>query len=73
MEEEMGKLSVLDWICLILIIIGGLNWLLVGVFSFDLVAAIFGAMSIISRIVYILVGVGALYVLVFMLPKMGKK
>jgi len=73
MEEEMGKLSIVDWICLILIIIGGLNWLLVGIFSFDLVAAIFGAMSIISKIVYILVGVGALYVVIFMLPKTGKK
>jgi uncharacterized membrane protein YuzA (DUF378 family) len=73
MEEEMGKLSVLDWICLILIIIGGLNWLLVGIFDFNLVAAIFGAMSIITKIVYILVGVGALYVVIFMLPKAGKK
>ncbi|MFW6136940.1 MAG: DUF378 domain-containing protein [Candidatus Aminicenantaceae bacterium] len=69
----MGKLNTLDWICLILVIIGGLNWLLVGVFSFDLVSAIFGVMSVISRIVYILVGVSALYVLIFMLPKMGKK
>jgi len=68
----MGKLNALGWICMILIIIGGLNWLLVGIFSFDLVAAIFGAMSIISRIVYILVGVAALYVLIFMLPKAGK-
>jgi uncharacterized protein len=68
----MGKLNVLGWICMILIIIGGLNWLLVGIFSFDLVAAIFGAMSIISRIIYILVGVAALYVLIFMLPKAGK-
>ncbi|MFW6140611.1 MAG: DUF378 domain-containing protein [Acidobacteriota bacterium] len=68
----MGKLNVLGWVCMILIIIGGLNWLLVGIFSFDLMAAIFGAMSIISRIIYILVGVAALYVLIFMLPKAGK-
>lgn len=69
----MAKLNVLDWISLILVIIGGLNWLLVGIFSFDLVAAIFGEMTIISRIIYILVGVGALYVLIFTLTKICKK
>ncbi|WP_018236843.1 DUF378 domain-containing protein [Ensifer sp. BR816] len=44
---------------LILVIVGGLNWGLVGLFSFDLVADIFGAGSGLSRIVYILVGVSA--------------
>ena len=44
---------------LILCIIGGLNWGLVGLFGFDLVAYIFGTMSIISRIVYILVALSA--------------
>jgi len=43
--------------------IGGINWGLVGAFKFDLVAAIFGDMSIISRIVYDIVGISALYVL----------
>ncbi len=69
----MGKLSTLDWICIILLIIGGLNWLLVGLFSFDLVAAIFGAMTIISKIIYILVGIATLYVLIALVPKLGKK
>lgn len=69
----MSKLNVLDWICMILIIIGGLNWLLWGVFDFNLVAAIFGTLSVISRIIYILVGVSALYVLIFILPNVGKK
>jgi hypothetical protein len=69
----MAKLNVLDWICMILIVIGGLNWLLVGIFDFNLVSAIFGVMSIISRIIYILVGVAALYVVIFMFPKIGKK
>jgi len=45
---------------LLLLIVGGLNWGLVGLFDFDLVAAIFGDMSVISRIVYVLVGVSAL-------------
>ena len=45
-----------------LLVIGGLNWGLVGLFGFDLVASIFGDMSTISRIVYSLVGVSALFV-----------
>jgi len=49
-------------IALILVIVGGLNWALVGIFNFDLVAAIFGSMSIISRIIYILVGLGAIFI-----------
>jgi uncharacterized membrane protein YuzA (DUF378 family) len=57
----LKKLNVLDWITLILVIVGGLNWGLVGFFEFDLVAAIFGVMGIISRIVYILVGLSAIY------------
>ena len=44
---------------LILVIVGGLNWGLVGLFSFDLVAAIFGAGSALARIVYFLVGLSA--------------
>lgn len=51
-------------IALVLVIVGGLNWALVGVFNFDLVAAIFGNMSVISRIVYTLVGLSALYIAV---------
>ncbi len=53
----------LYWIALVLLVIGGLNWLLVGLFEFDLVAAIFGEMSTLSRLVYVLVGLSALYVL----------
>jgi len=51
-------------IAIILVVVGGLNWGLVGLFNFDLVAAIFGAMSVISRIVYILVGLSAIYLVV---------
>lgn len=68
----MNKLNGLDIVALILIIVGGLNWLLVGIFSFDLVAAIFGYMSIVARIVYILVGLAAIYTLVN-LGKYGRK
>lgn len=68
----MGKLNILDWICLILVIVGGLNWGLVGFLNFDLVATIFGAMSIVSRIVYALVGLAAIY-LAAVSPKLAKK
>ena len=57
------RLGPLDWIALILLIVGGLNWALVGLFDFDLVAAIFGNRSMISRLVYALVGLSALYTL----------
>jgi uncharacterized protein len=48
---------------LVLLVIGGLNWLLVGLFEFDPVAAISGPMSAMSRIVYVLVGLSAIVVL----------
>lgn len=54
-------------IAMILIIIGGLNWGLIGFFSYDLVAGIFGEMSAISRVIYALVGLSALY-LIFAFP-----
>ncbi|MBE0476470.1 MAG: DUF378 domain-containing protein [Coriobacteriia bacterium] len=59
----MRKLNVMDWIALAILVIGGLNWGLVGLFQFDLVAAIFGGQeAILSRIVYVLVGLSAIYV-----------
>ena len=64
-------MKTLTWIALILLIVGGLNWLLVGAFNFDLVAALFGDMSALSRIVYIVVGLAALYVL-FMSAKLTR-
>jgi hypothetical protein len=56
-------MKVLKTIAFILLIIGGLNWGLVGLFNFDLVAAIFKAMSIVSRVIYVLVGLSAVYVI----------
>jgi uncharacterized membrane protein YuzA (DUF378 family) len=61
-EEVMKALT---WTALVLLVVGGLNWLLVGAFNFDLVATFFGEMSPLSRIVYVLVGVSAVYVLVY--------
>ena len=52
--------NALDWIALILLVIGGLNWGLVGVFGYDLIDSLFGS-SIITTIIYDLVGLSALY------------
>lgn len=71
-NKNMKKLTTLDLIVLILTIVGALNWGLVGVFKFDLVAAIFGDMSVISRIVYSLVGISAIY-LACIFPNLTKK
>lgn len=51
----------INLITLLLVIVGGLNWGLVGLLNFNLVAAIFGDASMLSRIVYILVGLSALW------------
>lgn len=55
----MNRLGLISWI---LVIIGGLNWLLIGLLSFNVVAAIFGD-SIVARLIYILVGLGACYLI----------
>jgi len=67
----MDNLSTLDWIVLILVIIGALNWGLIGLFEFNLVSAIFGEMTAISRVVYTLVGLSGLY-LIILAPKFKK-
>ena len=53
-------MKILYYIALTLVIIGAINWLLIGLFSLDLVAMLFGEMSILSRIVYSLVGISGL-------------
>ena len=47
-------------IALTLVIVGALNWLLIGLFDFDLVASLFGVMSAFSRIIYTLVGISGI-------------
>lgn len=51
----------IDVVAAVLLVVGGLNWGLVGAAQFDLVAALFGELSPLSRLVYLLVGVSALY------------
>lgn len=53
-------MKVLYNIVLTLVIIGALNWLLIGLFDFDLVASLFGIMSTFSRIIYTLVGISGI-------------
>lgn len=57
----MNKLNAFDWLAVALVVVGGLNWGLVGILKFDLVATIFGDMSGLSRVVYALVGIAAVY------------
>ncbi|MBN1237964.1 MAG: DUF378 domain-containing protein [Gammaproteobacteria bacterium] len=57
-------MKALNLTTLILVIVGGLNWGLIGLFGFDLVAALFGDGSLVSRVVYILVGLSALWQLI---------
>jgi uncharacterized membrane protein YuzA (DUF378 family) len=57
-------MRLVNTITLVLLIVGGLNWGLVGVLGFDFVTALFGEMSPLSRIVYTLVGLSALWQLV---------
>ncbi len=54
-------MAVIDKIALALVIIGALNWGLIGVFSFDLVAWLFGAMSVVTRVIYTLVALGGIW------------
>ena len=58
-------MKTLDYILLTLVIIGAINWGLIGFFNFNLVALIFGSMSWISRIIYGLVGICGLCLLTF--------
>ena len=55
------RMNALDWIALILMIVGGINWGLIGLLNVDLVASLFGQMTVVSRAVYALVGLAALY------------
>ena len=63
----MKDKNVVDMIALILLIVGGLNWGLVGLFSFDLVAFLFGSIAILQNVVYTLVGVAAIYTIYYLM------
>ena len=54
----------LDYIALIVVFIGAVNWGLIGFFRFDLIASLFGQLSAISRIIYAIVGIAGIYSLI---------
>ena len=58
-------MKAIDYIVLVLVIIGAINWGLVGFFGLDLVAFLFGSMSILSRIIYAVIGICGLYAISF--------
>jgi uncharacterized protein len=65
--------NILYWVALLLVIVGGLNWGLVGAFNFNLVAAPFGPMSMLTRAVYVLVGLSAIYIAAFAAMEISKR
>jgi len=66
------KMKGLDWVAAILVIIGGLNWGLIGFFGWDLVGAIFGDASVITKIIYDLVGLAALWMIYMVFARNSK-
>ena len=57
----MEKLKLVDWVAVALVVVGGLNWGLVGLLDFNLVTTIFGEGSVLTKAVYALVAVSAIY------------
>jgi len=61
----MRKMSVVEWVAFVLVVVGALNWGLVGLFGFNLVTAVFGDDTVLTAVVYDLVGLAALVELYF--------
>ncbi|MBO5348859.1 MAG: DUF378 domain-containing protein [Clostridia bacterium] len=62
-------MKTIDVIALILVIIGAINWGLIGIFDFNLVDTIFGTMSLISRVIYTLVGISGIWSIKFLFDR----
>ncbi len=60
-QKGVNNMKALDYTVLTIILIGAINWGLIGFFDFDLVSSIFGQMTMLTRIIYALVGIGGLY------------
>lgn len=67
----MKKYTVLDYVCIILVIIGGINWGLVGFFDYNVIQALFSKVPAIERVIYAIVGLASLY-LIYFLAKLRK-
>ncbi|HVK63174.1 MAG TPA: DUF378 domain-containing protein [Polyangium sp.] len=62
-DTRTDGMSGLAWAAMILVVVGALNWALVGLFQWNLVSALFGVNSALTRIVYVLVGLAGLYLI----------
>ena len=71
-DTRTDGLSGLAWAAVVLVIVGALNWALVGLFQWNLVSALFGVDSMLTRIVYVLVGLAGLY-LVFLSTRLTQR
>ncbi len=65
MARRVYRLNALDWIALVLVIIGGIDWGLIGLFGIDLIQMIFAGAPVIASIIYVLVGLAALYMIYY--------
>jgi uncharacterized membrane protein YuzA (DUF378 family) len=65
MTRRRYVMKTIDYIALILVIIGAINWGLIGFLGFDLVRVVFGDMTLVSRIIYAVIGICGLYALSF--------
>jgi hypothetical protein len=70
-ETHETHMAAAEWIPMILLAIGGINWGLIGLFDFNLVERIFGDGSLLTRIIYVAVGLSALYSL-YMSTRMSR-
>ncbi len=64
MADVKGK-SAWDWIAIVLVIIGGLNLGILGLFNVDVIGKIFESVEVVARIIYVLIGLAALYMIYF--------
>lgn len=71
LRDGSSAISAVDYIAMVLLIVGGLNWAMVGLLDVDVVATLFGAGSPATRLVYVLVGIAALYA-IYMASRMGR-
>jgi uncharacterized membrane protein YuzA (DUF378 family) len=71
-QAHEDGLSGIAWVSIVLAVIGALNWALVGLFDFNLVSAIFGPRTALSRIIYVLVGLAGLY-LIYLASQLARR
>ncbi len=68
-EEAKMKMNLVDWVTFVLVVVGGVNWGLVGAINYNLVESLLGSWPMVMRIVYDLVGLSALYMVYHMFMK----